>query len=55
MSRVPRGSTLAARHGVEALSILTVSDDLIRDERAGSDEREKAFTQMMELALETAE
>ncbi|MCP4659523.1 MAG: purine-nucleoside phosphorylase [bacterium] len=47
--------TLAAKHGVEALSILTVSDDLIREEKAGSDEREKAFTQMMELALEIAE
>ena len=46
--------TLAARHGVEALTILTVSDSLVTGEATSSEEREKTFTQMMELALETA-
>ena len=45
--------TLAAKHGVEALSILTVSDDLVRNEHVSSEDRQKTFTQMMELALET--
>ncbi len=46
--------TLAAKHGVEALSILTVSDDLVREEKVSSEDRQKTFTQMMELALEIA-
>ncbi len=46
--------TLAARFGVEALTILTVSDDLVTGEAVGSEEREKTFTGMMKIALETA-
>ena len=46
--------TLAARHGVNALSILTVSDNLVTSEVTTSEEREKTFTDMMKLALETA-
>ncbi|MDA3957959.1 purine-nucleoside phosphorylase [Oceanispirochaeta sp.] len=46
--------TLAAKKGIEALTILTVSDSLITHEATSSQEREKTFTQMMELALETA-
>ncbi len=46
--------TLAAKHGVDALTILTVSDSLVSGEATSSEEREKTFTQMMELALETA-
>ena len=46
--------TLAARFGVEALSILTVSDNLVTGEATSSEEREKSFTAMMKLALETA-
>jgi purine-nucleoside phosphorylase len=46
--------TLAARFGVKALCLLTVSDSLVSREETTSEEREKTFTQMMELALETA-
>lgn len=45
--------TLAAKYGVQALTILTVSDSLVTWEETTSEEREKTFTQMMELALET--
>ena len=44
--------TLAAKYGVDALSILTVSDSLISGAKAISEQREKTFTQMVELALE---
>ncbi|MFC2095607.1 purine-nucleoside phosphorylase [Candidatus Bipolaricaulota bacterium] len=44
--------TLAAKFGVEALSILTVSDNLVSGERASSEQREKSFTRMMRIALE---
>ncbi|QEN06109.1 purine-nucleoside phosphorylase [Thiospirochaeta perfilievii] len=44
--------TLAAKYGVSALSILTVSDSLVTWEETSSEEREKTFTQMMELALD---
>jgi len=44
--------TLAAKLGVDALSILTVSDNLVSGARATSEQREKTFTQMVELALE---
>jgi len=46
--------TLASRFGVKALCILTVSDSLVSREEASAHEREKTFTRMMELALETA-
>ncbi len=46
--------TLAARFGVKALCLLTVSDSLISREETTSEEREKTFTGMMEMALETA-
>ncbi|MFP4618329.1 MAG: purine-nucleoside phosphorylase [Spirochaetaceae bacterium] len=46
--------TLAAKYGVEALTILTVSDHLVTGEQTSSAEREKTFTDMMEVALETA-
>jgi purine-nucleoside phosphorylase len=46
--------TLAAKKGIEALTILTVSDSLVTHEATSSEEREKTFTQMMEVALETA-
>jgi purine-nucleoside phosphorylase len=45
--------TLAAKFGVNALSILTVSDDLSTGQTATSEERQTTFTQMMEIALET--
>jgi len=43
--------TLAAKYGVDALSILTVSDKLTDGARSTSEERERTFTQMVELAL----
>ncbi|MGH7455938.1 MAG: purine-nucleoside phosphorylase [bacterium] len=47
--------TIAAQHKVEALSILTVSDSLVTGEEEPAEAREKAFTQMFEIALEIAE
>lgn len=44
----------AAKAGVNALCILTVSDSLVNHEETTSEEREKSFTQMMEIALELA-
>jgi purine-nucleoside phosphorylase len=46
--------TLAAKFGVAALSILTVSDSLVTGESSTSEQREQGFTQMAELALEIA-
>jgi purine-nucleoside phosphorylase len=43
--------TLALRKGVKALSILTVSDNLITGEFASQEEREQSFGQMIDLAL----
>lgn len=44
----------AARAGVNALCILTVSDSLVTHELTTSEERQTAFTKMMEIALELA-
>ena len=44
----------AAVAGVNALAIMTVSDNFVTNEKATADEREKKFTDMMKLALETA-
>lgn len=44
--------TLAARFNKDALSLLTVSDNLFTGERTSSEEREKSFRAMMEIALE---
>ena len=46
--------TIAAKKGIDALAILTVSDSLVTGEATTSEERQNTFTQMMELALETA-
>lgn len=46
--------TLAARYNCRALSILTASDHLITKEELPSSEREKSFSSMVKLALETA-
>lgn len=40
--------------GVEALGIFTVSDHLIREEFTTPEERERAFTDMIEIALSLA-
>ena len=47
--------TLAAKFQVNALSILTVSDSLVTREETTSEERQKTFNQMAEVALELAE
>lgn len=44
----------AIKAGVNALCILTVSDHLITGEQTTSEERQTAFTNMMEIALELA-
>jgi purine-nucleoside phosphorylase len=44
----------AARAGVNALCILTISDSIVSHEETTSEERQKTFTQMMEIALEIA-
>lgn len=46
--------TLAAKFGCRALTILTVSDHIMTGEETTSEEREKTFNDMMEVALETA-
>jgi purine-nucleoside phosphorylase len=46
--------TLAAKHNIDALAILTVSDHLLTHELTTSEERQNTFTKMVELALETA-
>ncbi len=45
---------LAARYGIRALAIVTVSDHLLSDEALASRERERSFSDMVEMALETA-
>jgi len=44
----------AARAGKEALTILTVSDHLVTGEETSAEERQRTFTQMIEIALAIA-
>ena len=44
----------AMASGKRALSILTVSNHILREEETPAEERQNAFTDMMELALDTA-
>jgi purine-nucleoside phosphorylase len=46
--------TLAARYSRRALAILTVSDHLPTGDRLSSEDREKSFSEMVEIALEAA-
>jgi purine-nucleoside phosphorylase len=46
--------TLAAKYGREAVALLTVSDHLVTHEETTAEERQKTFTQMIEVALDTA-
>lgn len=46
--------TVAAKHNVNALAILTISDSLVTGERTSSKERETTFKEMVEIALELA-
>lgn len=45
---------IAAEHGVEALAICTVSDDIRSGEALSSDDRQTTFDEMIQVALETA-
>ena len=45
---------LAARHGVRALAVLTVSDHLITSDALPADQREQSFGNMVEIALQAA-
>jgi purine-nucleoside phosphorylase len=46
--------TIAAKHNVNALTILTISDSLVTGERTTTKERETTFKDMMKIALELA-
>jgi len=46
--------TMAARHGARALAVLTVSDHLQTGEALPSEDRERSFGEMVEIALEAA-
>lgn len=46
--------TIAAKHNVRALSILTISDSLVTGERTSSSDRETTFKDMIEIAVELA-
>jgi len=43
--------TIAAKHNVKALAILTVSDSLVTGERTSAAERENSFNTMVKIAL----
>ena len=45
----------AAEAGVEALGLFTVSDSIVTGEETTAEERQTAFTQMMEIALPLAQ
>jgi len=45
--------TIAAKFGVHALTLLTISDSMIDGSQISSEAREKSFTDMMEIALNT--
>jgi purine-nucleoside phosphorylase len=46
--------TLAAKYGARALSILTVSDSVVTGAEASSEERERGYSLMAEIAMEIA-
>jgi purine-nucleoside phosphorylase len=46
--------TLAARHGVRALAVLTISDHLLTHEALPAADRERSFGDMVEIALAAA-
>lgn len=45
--------TLCAKNGIQALSILTVSDSLVTHESTSKEERQSTFKNMVEIALQT--
>ena len=44
--------SIAAKYGVKALTLLTVSDQIVRGEVTSSEERQTGFSKMIEIALE---
>ena len=44
--------TLAARNKINALTILTISDNLVTDDHLSTEEREKSFKDMVNIAIE---
>ena len=44
----------AARWNKKALAIFTISDEIYSGKELSAEDRQKTFTKMMELALETA-
>lgn len=46
--------TIAAKHGIQGLGIMTVSDHLLTGEATSPEERETTFNDMIKVALETA-
>ena len=46
--------TLAAKAGIKALAVCTVSDSIVNKTLLSSEEREKSFDEMILLAIETA-
>ena len=46
--------TVAARHGARALAVLTISDHLLTGDALPSEDRERSFGDMVEIALEAA-
>ncbi len=46
--------TIAAKKGVKALAICTVSDSIVNQQLLSAEEREKSFDEMILLGLETA-
>lgn len=44
--------TLAARFGAKALTIVTISDHITRGEHTSSEERERSFGEMVQVALD---
>ncbi|MBX8463869.1 purine-nucleoside phosphorylase [Deinococcus sp. RIT780] len=46
--------TLAAKHGVRALTVLTISDHLVTREETTAEERQLTFNAMIEIALDAA-
>ncbi|RKE98166.1 purine-nucleoside phosphorylase [Ichthyenterobacterium magnum] len=47
--------TIAAKHNVKALSILTISDSLVTKESTSASDRESTFKTMIEIALSTVD
>jgi len=44
--------SLAARHGADALTLMTVSDSLVTGEHCTAEERQTSFSDMIRIALE---